>query len=400
MATEKIVISGMNALCSLGIGVEEIKGNLHTVPAVGSLKSFEFHEFDTGIPCYRIAGLDPVEILGKKGMRTKDFATKLFLSTAEGPFRDVFENASEDERTGLCIGTGFGSVQSIGDFLSDSIVNGVNNVNPQAFANTVINSPTSNANIRYAVKTMSTTISTGFNASLDSLIYASNYIKQGYHDSILAGGFEELSYYQLLGLLRSGVLSKSGTMRPLSPDADGYIMGEGAALFCIETESRAKARGATIFAEIVGTASAFDPRQTKVRKNSGNSGAVYVIKRACEKAGIAPTDIDCIAANANADPRGDAVEASAIAELCPQVPVTAYKRKTGECYGASSALNAACGLIDMQAKKISGIGDEYPVRNDINVVKEDIQDTDTEFLLINAFSCEGNCSSIILKNYS
>ncbi|MBD3319508.1 MAG: hypothetical protein GF350_00260, partial [Chitinivibrionales bacterium] len=227
MADEKIVISRINALCSLGIGTDNIRQNLSTVPSPASVKSFEYHEFDSEVSCFRVPSFDPVEVLGKKGLRTKDFATKLFLSTAESAFKDIFEAASEEERTGLCIGTAFGSIQSIGDFLSDSIVNGVNNVNPQAFANTVINSPTSNANIRYAIKTMSTTISTGFNASLDALIYTYNYLRRGYHNSIVAGGFEEISYYSLLGLQRSGALPKSGMMRPFAPDADGYLMGEG-----------------------------------------------------------------------------------------------------------------------------------------------------------------------------
>ncbi|MBD3319759.1 MAG: hypothetical protein GF350_01545, partial [Chitinivibrionales bacterium] len=171
-------------------------------------------------------------------------------------------------------------------------------------------------------------------------------------------------------------------------------------LFLVETESRARSRGDTIIAEIVGAGSAYDPMQTKEKKYAGNSGAVHVIRHACENAGIAPSDISCVAASANGNPGLDSVEASAITELCPDVPVTVYKNKTGECYGASPAVSAVCALIDMKQSRISGNKADYAVINDLNIVREDKQGVNTEFLLINAFSCEGNCSSIILKNYT
>ena len=145
-------------------------------------------------------------------------------------------------------------VCSIGDFLSDSIVNGVNSVNPRAFANTVINSPTGNSNIRFDAKNLSATIATGFNSGIDALIYAFDYIQRGYIDRIVAGGLEEISYYSLLGLSRTGLISPSANIRPFAIDSDGIVVGEGCALFHLETEEAAKQRGAQIQAEIIGAA--------------------------------------------------------------------------------------------------------------------------------------------------
>ncbi|MBD3391508.1 MAG: hypothetical protein GF418_05625 [Chitinivibrionales bacterium] len=398
MSGPKVLITRASAVSALGVGLDELSANLPGDPGPGSVKAYEFHELDRETPCFPASRLDPVAVLGKKGLRTKDWATKLLLATIELACKDRFDETEGDGKPGICVGTAFGSVQSIGDFLSDSIVNGVNAVNPQAFANTVINSPTGNANIRHQVRTLSTTVATGFNAGLDALLYSYDYLRRGYLPAVVAGGLEELSYYAIMGMQRSGVLSPRGLIQPFGTAADGFVPGEGCAMFLLETEESARARGASPIAEIAGVANAFEPGTFAGAWASGSDAVRYVMREACAGAGIDPADVGFVAASANGTRPADAMEAAAIAEVLGGTPVTAYKARLGECYGASPALSLACALCDLKAGRITGVPAGYETEGGINLVVDSAAGAESGFALINAFSCDGNCTSIVLKN--
>lgn len=398
MSDTRLLITEVSSISNVGVGLQATADGLAGKQRTSPVKAFDFHELDREVACYRIDDFDPVAILGKKGLRSKDFATKLVLATIELGQKGCFGAEDEGERPGLSIGTALGSLQSIGDFLSDSIVNGVNAVNPMHFANTVINSPTGNANIRYGTKSLSATISTGFNAGIDAIIYACDHIRCGYLPAIVAGGVEEISYYTLLGMERSGMLSHGDASRPFASDADGIVMGEGCALFMVETQDSAKGRGASPVAEIVGYSCLFDPSEGRLGFNPAGEGARRAIEQACNMAGIQPGDVGFVAADGNGQRAGDTMEARVIAELLGDTPVAAYKARTGECYGASPALSLACALSDIRNKRISGTGASYEVDSGIALVSEDITGRETEYLLLTAFSCDGNCSAMVIRN--
>jgi 3-oxoacyl-(acyl-carrier-protein) synthase len=394
----KIVITHAGAVSCLGTGPDTMAAALLAPPKTIAVKDFEFHALPEARQAFAIGGFDPEAILGKKGLRTKDRATKLLMSAIELGFKGLFEPAPDGRRPGLCIGTAFGSVASIGDFLSDAIVNGSHNVNPQAFANTVINSPASNANIRYAARTLSSTVSTTFNAGLDALVYAAMFLRRGYEQCLVAGGLEEISYYGFVGLERSGLLSAQGTLQPFAKDGGGTVAGEGCAVFCVETGESAKARDAAPLAEIVGIASCFDPKRGVSGFNPNGDGARRAMKQACADAGVPLSEVGFVAASANGVAAADSMEADALAELLPATPVAAYKAKTGECIGASPCLSLACALSDMKHARISGTGSRYPLCREINLVVDTRNGVSAEYALINSFSCDGYCGSILLKN--
>lgn len=397
MHSKRIYITSSGIISSFGIGLDAIREGMTIPPVTTAFKDFEFHSLDSAISCVTVNGFDPVAVLGKKGLRLKDNATKLILGAFELGLKATMEGADDASRPGICVGTSFGSVQSIGDFLSDSIVNGVNIVNPQAFANTVINSPTGNTNIRFVARNLSSTISTGFNSGIDAMIYAFNYMQRGYIEAIVAGGLEEISYYSLLGLQRTGIISSSGKVLPFFINADGVVPGEGCALFLFDTEESLNATGRTPIVEIIGTASGFDP---SIAQNAHTDGevAAYVLSEVCNDAGISSKDIDFIASSASGNRLTDSAEAAAIKKVFgADVPVTAYKAFTGECYGASGAINLACAITDLKNKQISGISEPYSCFDNIPLVFSLIK-KDSRFCIVNSVSCDGNCSAILLKN--
>ncbi len=393
MSMDRIVISDIGTVSALGTGYPTLRENLGTKPHTDTVQEYEFHSLENEVPVFPARDFDPVAVLGKKGLRTKDWATKLILGALE-QIKHVFETSSEENRPGLCIGTSFGSVQSIGDFLSDSIVNGVNKVNPMAFANTVINSPTGNANIRYGVKTMSTTVSTGFNAGMDAVITSCDYIRSGYLPAVVAGGLEEVGYYELLGLQRTGILSPTGKMLPLGKAGDGLVMGEGAGVFMLETAGNAHERGAKPVVEIAGYCTAFDP--SAIGFTHSTEAAKYTMKKACAEAGISTGNVGLVVSGANGMTSGDAVEAAAVSNVFGNTPVAAYKSWFGECYGASGALSIACAIADMTGNRITGQPEAYEHIECINLVKKTTT-ANVENVVVNSFSCDGHCSSIILR---
>ncbi len=399
MEEKSIFISEIGTVSPLGKSLEEVEQALDSSErCIADVQTFPYHSFEKPIPCYRLKGIDAVSILGKKGLRNKDEATKMLLCAAELGFKTLLEGCPEERRPGLCIGTAFGSLESIGDFLSDSIVNGVNAVNPQSFANTVINAPTGNANIRYGLRNLSSTLSTGFNSGLDAVIYASDLLRSGYFEQIIAGGFEEISYYSLLGFLRGGLLANSCQVRPFSSDSRGVVLGEGCALFLLETAESVRNRNAVPIAEIAGCANGFDPAAAGTAE--ANDGSVYkqVVLSACEQARIDPDSIDFIASGASGNKRGDALEAAGIASVFgTKTPVVSYKAFTGECYGASGAISILCALADMNKKRVHGIPySPYPVISSINVVFGVLEKA-ADYVLVSSYSCDGNCSAVIIR---
>lgn len=395
MTTNNVTITGMNAISALGVGYDQLAASLSAGVQPASYKESEFHSLDKELPAYRIQGYEPKEVLGKKGLRTKDWPTKVLMGTIEQTWKETFEAATGEDAPGLCVGTAFGSVQSIGDFLSDSIEHGVNAVNPMHFGNTVINAPTGNANIRYGIKSLSSTVATGFSASLDALIYATDHIRCGYLNAILTGGIEEVSYYALAGMLRSGVLSASGTMRPFAVDGDGCVVGEGCGMMMLESADAAASRGATVLGEIVGTGSSFDP-DTNGGFSAAGEGARAAVRKACAEAGIDTSDIALVAASAAGIKDADAMEAGVIADLCPNAAVAAYKARFGECYGASGVLSAICALTDLRSGSVSGLTPDYDTVGGISLAADGTATTG-DYALVQSLSCDGNCSCLIIK---
>jgi 3-oxoacyl-(acyl-carrier-protein) synthase len=400
MKNKRIVITNIGTISPLGSDLQQVAAALAQAPQQSTVQTWEFHSFEQPVPCMRINGFDPVTILGKKGLRNMDDATKVLLSAAELGFKTLMEECTDENRPGLCVGTSFGSLQSIGDFLSDSIVNGVNAVNPQSFANTVINAPTGNANIRYVARNLSSTISTGFNAGLDAIIYSFDQLQLGYLDRIIAGGNEEISYYSLLGCMRSGILSATGKIRPFAADADGIVLGEGCALFLLESIESARSRNASIAIEIAGCANGFDPAPGC---GEPSDGSVYaqVVRNACAQADIAPEQIGFIASGASGNPVADRLESAGIASVFgTSTPVTAYKFFTGECYGASGALSLLCALSDLNNSRVSGIpGGQYAAAGAVSPVFGQ-KSINSEYALVSSYSCDGNCSAVIIKKFT
>ncbi|ERP32184.1 beta-ketoacyl synthase N-terminal-like domain-containing protein [Chitinivibrio alkaliphilus] len=391
------MITGVNALTSLGLDFKSFTENLPKPPKYSMVNTFEEHAFGSDTPACKVPFDTTVakKILGRKGLRTKDRATQLLFAAMEEPFQDDLAQTEEDDRPGLMVGTAFGSIESVGNFITVGERTGPGSVNPRLFANTVINSATGNANIRYGLKNHSGVMSTGFNSGLDALIWSCNYIHNEYLSAVFAVGLEELSIYTLFGMDREGCLSKSGTASPMSTSADGLVPGEGCGILLLEEAGRASQRGAAVLGEIVGYCAAFEPQ------GWGGSGEsmVYAMEEALRMAGLTAKDIDFVVSDANGVAHGDAAKMDTLARVFTDTtPVTSYRGQLGESYGAAGALDV-CGIIaDMQQKRVSPVHHETP-HSGCNVVTQELA-LESSYAMAVSYSVEGHCSAVIVKKRS
>ena len=350
-----VVITGIGVLSPVGIGRDIYWEALFQ----GKTGFRTISLFDTSPFRVHTAGevdFDPVQFLGKKGLRTLDRSTRLISSAAKLAIDDTGLQITEENTHGIgvCVGTTFGSLHSISQFDREGLIEGPKLVNPSLFPNTVINSPASQVSIRFKIKGFNTTISTGFCAGLDAVSYASDFIRLNRANVVLAGGVEELCEETFLGFHNLGCLSGSDGSAPRCCPFDarrnGIIFSEGAAALVLEDEEYALKRGALIMAKVLGYGNAFDLRADKTYAEAGQ-GLRDAITLALKDASLSPADIDCVSSSANSTKGLDRMETRVLKDVFGKyaytIPVTSIKSMVGESFSASGALSlsAAVGMI-------------------------------------------------------
>ena len=394
----RFMITKINTICSLGIGFDAMKKNLAKEIVPSKIQNFEMFDLPTEQYVFTAPDFDPKEILGKKGLRTLDKATKILMAAIETGFKDYLDGLSEEEKPGLMIGSAFGSVESIGNFITDSIRYGVDAVNPGLFGNTVINSPVGNANIRYNIKNLSGALSTGFTSGLEGLIYTCDHIAQGYLSSIIYAGLEEASVYQFAASTAEGCIAADDKIRPFSQTPQGYILGEGVGAFLIENEKYAEKNGRKAIASIEGYSSGFDPNNGSYGYNPDGDVMEYVTREALHKARITAEDIAFVASSANST-CCDLTHAKVITRVFgEETPVACYKQKFGEAWGASGALSTAAAIADLQKMKVSPIfTDGYSKVDGINLIRKQEFPIEKDYAIVLSCSPDGNCAALVIK---
>ncbi|MEW6003335.1 MAG: beta-ketoacyl-[acyl-carrier-protein] synthase family protein [Nitrospirota bacterium] len=436
--SRRVVITGIGVLSPIGIGNDAYWEALFQ----GKTGFRSISLFDTSNLKVHIAGeisdFDPVIFLGKKGLRSLDRSTLLINSAAKLAIEDAHlhitdgknilqSNAKDRENNppfskgglggfyeqnshsvGVSIGTTFGSLHSISQFDREGLIEGPRYVNPSHFPNTVINSPASQVSIRFKIKGFNTTISTGFCASLDAVMYASDFIKLNRAEVVLAGGVEELCEETFLGFYKLGCLSGTNSSEPTCCPFDarrnGVILSEGAAILVLEDEENALERGAEILGVVKGYGNAFDPSANKNFNHAG-VGLRNAITLALQDSSLTPKDIDYISASANSTKGLDRMETKAIkdifAEHASNIPVSSIKSMVGESFSASGALSmaAAVGAIKKGLIPPTVNCRERDPECDLDYVPNEARQKNINNVLVMSSDPYGQNSAVVIGKY-
>jgi len=405
-----VVITGIGIISPLGTGKDIFWDALFH----GRTGFSPITLFDTSQHHVHVAGeirdFDPVQFLGKKGLRELDRSTRLLCAAAKLALEDSNLEITDDNAlsAGVSIGTTFGSLHSIFQFDRAGLIEGPRFVNPSHFPNTVINSPASRVSIRYKMKGFNTTISTGFCASLDAVSYASDFIRLNRADIVLSGGVEELCEETFLGFAKLGYISGSDNSEPRCCPFDnrrnGVILSEGAGIIVLEDEDHAVQRGAPILAEIAGYGNAFDPSGDSGFNGAGR-GLKKAIANALRESSLSLHDIQYISASANSTRGLDRMETEVIKDIFGEqafsIPVSAIKSMVGETFSASGALALAAAVGTIQHGIIPPTVNyrEKDPSCDLDYVPNEARAKEIKNVLVISSDPYGNNSAIIVGKY-
>ena len=350
----RIVITGAGVVAPNGLGKDEFWRNCSA--GVSGIKPITL--FDVSKYRCRWAGevsdFQPEPHLGSKGLRNLDRTTLLALVAAKFAIDDATLEITDENRNdiGVVLGSTMGSVHSISEFDKEGLREGPRYVNPAHFPNTVINSPASQVAIRFGLRALNATISTGFTASLDAIGYALDMLQLERAEVLLVGGVEELCIQTFLGFYKLGFLATTQNgaapfYGPFDARHCGALLGEGAAFFVLESLEHAQARGATIYAECLGYSSQFHPA-CLYRYDPNAHGPIAVMRQVLKEADLTPERIDALSTSANSTKAGDAMEQTAITGVfngrAAHLPQSNIKSLLGESFSASGAFQLASAL--------------------------------------------------------
>jgi 3-oxoacyl-[acyl-carrier-protein] synthase II len=411
----RVVVTGMGMLTALGNDVASTWRGM--VAGRSGIRTIE--SFDPSRLAARIAGevrdLDASHILDKKEVRRTDryiqfglVASRQAMDQAGLPAR---LEGDEAERTGVILGTGLGGVGTLVDGISINALRGPDRISPFLIPMGIPNVGAGQVAISFGMTGPNfTTVSacaTGGHAIGESF----ETIRRNDADTMIAGGSEAGVYEPLVGGFDSmRALSRRNddperASRPFDKARDGFVPSEGAGVVVLEELGHARARGATILAELVGYGATADASHITLPA-AGGIGAVRAARRALEKAGLGPDQIAHVNAHATSTPEGDRAELLAIrtifGEQAGAVTVTANKSMIGHTLGAAGAIEAIMTIQTIRESCVPPtINLEEPddAADGLDIVTGQARSQDVEIALSNSFGFGGQNTALIFRRW-
>jgi 3-oxoacyl-[acyl-carrier-protein] synthase II len=394
---KRVVITGIGIVSPLGCSPEEnfqrlCDGN----SAMGPLNSLNFG--DHLCYGYEVIGFDAKEILGKKGLRYLNKGTLFLASAAQMAINySKLTDGTWAEEAGIIIGSSLGNFSQTTDYTQNIYQEGPENLMPMESYDVALNSSVNYVSVRFALKGIARTISSGFTSTLDAIGDAYRIIRRGDSNLLLAGGVEQISVdqYRILSLEYPFCDKDGQNIQPYGKNRTGFLPGEGSVVFILEELHHARSRNARIYGEIIGWGSLFFGGKKQVNL------CVDSMKEALTDSGHNPGAIGWIIGNGNGSSDIDRIEAEAIEILFGQenTNVSSIKRFIGEGYGVSGGFSSLAGIMGLINKKIPGTGlfetgDDCPIR----LIHQTLDVQDLSTVLINSLDPQGNSSHLILSS--
>ena len=341
-AGHRVAITGYGVLAPCGIGKQAFWQGLLGAGIRGA-KTVEISDWDPQ-PYFA----NPKE--ARRADRVEQFA----LAAAQEALAQSGELPYDHARIGTIFGTGIGGLRTLEESVIVRVEKGERRVSPFLVPMMMANACGAAISMRYGFRGPAETICTACAAATHAIGAAARQIAWGRCDAVVTGGAESAATITAVaGFANMTALSTSGESKPFDATRDGFVFGEGAAVFVLERYDLAVARGATILGEILGAASNADAHHITA-PSPGGVGAIACMQLALDDAGLIPGDIAQVNAHGTSTPLNDQAEAQAVATLfgTPTPPVTSIKGVTGHPLGAAGALEAAAVLLSFEHRLI------------------------------------------------
>jgi len=317
LTKRRVVVTGLGAVTPVGVGVEATWRNI----VAGKSGIGRITRFDPSAFACQVAGevkdFDVTQYIPAKDARRMDRFVHLGLAAGIEAFKDsgLEINETNAERIGVCIGSGIGGLPTIEETQTDYLAGGPRKISPFFIAGTIINMISGNLSILYGLKGPNFAVVSACSTGTHSIGEAMRMIQYGDADAMVAGGAEStVCSLAVGGFSSSRALSTRNddpatASRPWDKDRDGFVLGEGAGVLVLEEYEHAKARGAKIYAELVGYGLSADAYHITAPSMDGPKRSMV---NAMRDAGISPADVQYINAHGTSTPLGDKNENDAI----------------------------------------------------------------------------------------
>ncbi len=410
--TRRVVITGMGIVSPVGTGVEFAWKNI----IAGKSGVKKITEFDVSDMSSQIAGMP---VLGKgdgecdfdliaepKDQRKLDKSTMFAMVAADQAVKDAGD-LGDPERVGVCIGGGIGGLQNMYEVSVELEKNGPRHVSPFFIPKVLINMAAGQVSIKHGFKGPNISIVTACATGTHSIGEGTRLIQHGDADVMLCGGTEAaVCRIGIAGFCAMRALSTrnddpAGASRPWDKTRDGFIIGEGAGVLVLEEYEHAKARGAKIYAEVVGYGLSGDAYHVTAPA-PGGEGGLRAMRAALNDAGIKPESVDYINAHGTSTGLGDVGELTAVKILFGNAPVSmsSTKSMTGHLLGAAGAVEAIFSVLairDQIAPATINLNDPEDIVGDFDLVPNTAKKRKIDFVLSNSFGFGGTNASVVLK---
>ncbi|HEX9114678.1 MAG TPA: beta-ketoacyl-ACP synthase II [Anaerolineae bacterium] len=408
----RVVVTGAGAITPVG----------NTAPAtwealaagcsgVGPVTLFDARAYPSQIAA-EVKNFDPEQFIDRKEARRIARASQLAIVAAREAVTDagIAWDHEDRERAGVIMGTGIGCVEMLVDPIWKMKETGVARTNPLTALGALANMPAFHIGMEHGCLGPLSTVVTACASGAQAIGDAMEMIRRGTTDVMLAGGVEG----QVNGIFFGGFSAlrnlstrnddPAGASRPFDGERDGLVIGEAAAVLVLEDLEHAQARGAQIYAELLGQSASSDAYHI-AQPDPAGAGAARAMRWALNDAEIAPDTIDYINAHGTATRAGDPAETAAIkqvfGERAYQIPISSTKSMTGHCFGASGALEAIACIMSLRTGILHPtINQEHPDPEcDLDYVPNVARKSPIKVALTNAFGFGGQNACLVIGKW-
>lgn len=391
-AGHRVAITGYGVVAPCGIGKQNFwKGLLG--PGTSGSVTVEVSEWDPA-PYFD----------GPKEVRRADRCEQYALAAAKEAIEQSGSLPYDPTSIGTIFGTGIGGLRTLEEQVVVRVEKGERRVSPFLVPMMMSNASGAAISMRYGFQGPAETICTACAAATHALGYAARLIAWGRCDAVVSGGAESAATITAVaGFANMTALSTTKVSKPFDATRDGFVFGEGSAVFVLERLDLAVARGAKIYGEILGAGSNADAHHITA-PSPGGVGAIACMKLALDDAGLTPDQIKQVNAHGTSTPLNDSAEAQAVANVfgTSKPPMTSIKGVTGHPLGAAGALEAAAVLLSFEHKLIPPTANTTvvdPEMKDVDIVIGSARPWEPGPTISNNFGFGGHNGSIILAPY-
>lgn len=416
MELKRVVVTGLGAITPIGNTAPETwAALLNGVSGAGPITQFDASKFKTQFAC-EVKGFDASQHFDRKEARKYDrYAQLALVATSEAIEDAAFDLEKEDlNRIGVIFAAGIGGIRSFEDEVRDYNEERGPRFNPFFIPKIIADIAAGHISIKYGFRGPNFATVSACASSTNAIADAFNYIRLGKANVIVSGGAEAavaivgVGGFNAMNALSTRNDSPQTASRPFSGSRDGFVLGEGAAGVVLEEMEHAVARGAKIYAEVVGTGLSADAYHLTASHPDG-LGAILVMQNALEDAGLTPDAIDYINVHGTSTPIGDISEARAIKQVfgdhAYKLNISSTKSMTGHLLGAAGALETLASVLavknDIVPPTINHAdGDDDPeIDYKLNFTFNKAQQRTVRAALSNTFGFGGHNASVIVKKF-